>query len=96
MLNFFVYILECRDTSLYVGSTNNIHTRLHAHNHLKSGARYTAQRRPVRLVYRETYHTLREAKQREYAIKRLTRIQKLQLIQLMTLKHTHRSVERRR
>lgn len=77
---FIVYILECIDTSLYVGSTNNIQKRLHAHNHLKSSAHYTKQRRPVRLVYKETYDTLRKARQREYAIKQLTRKQKLQLI----------------
>lgn len=86
-ISFIVYILECIDASLYVGYTNNICARLHAHNYLKSGARYTAQRRPVRLIYKEIYNTLREAKQREYAIKRLTREKKIQLIQA---KHTHR------
>lgn len=77
---FVVYILECIDASLYVGSTNNMQKRLHAHNHLKSGARYTKQRRPVRLVYMKTYRTKRKAMQREYAIKQLTREKKLRLI----------------
>ena len=77
---FIVYILECRDGSLYVGFTNDIEKRLHEHNNLKSGARYTKQRRPVRLVYSEKYQTLREALQREYKIKCLTRAQKLQLM----------------
>lgn len=78
-MSFIVYILRCSDESLYVGCTNNIEKRLHQHNHLKSGAHYTKIRRPVILVYTETYKTLRESKQREYEIKKLTRKNKLKL-----------------
>lgn len=78
-MSFIVYILRCSDESLYVGCTNNIEKRLHQHNHLKSGAHYTKIRRPVVLVYKEIYKTVRESKQREYEIKQLTREKKLKL-----------------
>ena len=79
-MSFVVYMVMCADDSLYIGSTNNINKRLHQHNHLKSGARYTKQRRPVRLVYTETYPTFKEARQREYVMKNLTRKVKLDLV----------------
>ena len=49
---WFVYILECRDGSLYTGITNDIERRLQQHND-GTGARYTRSRRPVRLRYHE-------------------------------------------
>lgn len=76
----FAYILRCCDNSLYTGSTNDIEKRLHEHNHLKSGAHYTKIRRPVELVYFETFEAMSEARKRECAIKRLTREQKILLI----------------
>lgn len=79
-MSFVVYMLKCIDGSLYIGSTNNIQKRVHQHNFLKSGARYTKQRRPVKLVYAETYITLREARQREYQLKCFTRKKRLMLI----------------
>lgn len=77
---FYVYILECRDKSLYVGSTNDIEKRLHEHNNLKSGAHYTKIRRPVTLVYKEELATYSEARAREAALKRMSRSEKLELI----------------
>lgn len=77
---FAVYILKCSDSTLYTGSTNDLVKRLHAHNHLKSGARYTKARRPVRLVYSEACKSFREARQKECRIKALTRVKKLELI----------------
>lgn len=77
---FAVYILQCADTTLYIGSTNNIEKRLYQHNYLKSAAKYTKARRPVVLVYQEVCETMGEARRREYAIKQLTRLEKLQLI----------------
>jgi putative endonuclease len=76
-----VYILECSDGSLYTGSTNDLEKRLHEHNHLKSAAKYTRSRRPVKLVYSESLASLNDARKREYAIKTLTRKQKLELIE---------------
>ena len=77
---YTVYILQCRDKTLYTGSTNDLKKRLHAHNNLKSGARYTKARRPVALVYVETCKTRSKALKREAALKRLTRAEKLQLL----------------
>jgi putative endonuclease len=76
---YFAYILSCADTTLYIGSTNDLEKRLHAHNHLKSGAHYTKIRRPVTLVYKETFETASEAKKREAVLKKLTREEKLRL-----------------
>lgn len=73
-------MVKCKDASLYVGFTNDIEKRLYAHNHLKSGAKYTKGRRPVRLVHTERFKTLSEAKKREWAIKQLTRRDKFELI----------------
>lgn len=75
-----VYILECADGTLYVGSTNDLEKRLHQHNHLKSGARYTKARRPVVLRYSETKKTLNLARSRECEIKSWKRKEKLELI----------------
>jgi putative endonuclease len=77
---FYTYIISCADTTLYVGSTTDLEKRLHAHNHLKSGAHYTKIRRPVTLAYSETFATYAEARAREGALKRLTRIKKLALL----------------
>lgn len=75
----FVYILECRDKTLYVGSTNDLKRRLVQHNTSKSGAHYTKIRRPVTLRYTEEHKTLASARKREAELKRLTRTQKLSL-----------------
>ncbi len=78
-MNYYVYMLECADRTFYIGWTNNLAKRMHAHNVLKSGAHYTKIRRPVALTYVETYKTKREALQREYALKKFTRNEKLKL-----------------
>lgn len=78
--SYFVYILECADTSLYVGSTNDLEKRLHQHNNAKSGAHYTKIRRPVVLRYSEQVNTYAEVRKREAEIKRLKRAEKLELI----------------
>lgn len=77
---YTVYILECADTSLYVGSTNSIEKRLHQHNHLKSGAHYTKIRRPVVLCYSEVCSSYKEARAREGELKALSRKEKLALL----------------
>lgn len=75
----FVYILECSDGTLYTGWTNNLHLRLDTHNSGK-GAKYTRGRLPVKLMYYECYDDISSAMSREYAIKRLSRTEKLKLI----------------
>lgn len=76
---YYVYILECADKTLYVGSANDIEKRLHAHNNSKQGAHYTKIRRPVVLKYSESFTTKSEALKRECAIKKLKREDKLKL-----------------
>ena len=74
-----VYILECRDGTLYTGITDRLEHRLKAHNEGK-GAKYTRGRTPVELVYREEHPNRAQASKREYQIKQLSRAEKLRLI----------------
>lgn len=74
------YIVKCRDGSLYTGWTNNIDRRIRMHNEGK-GAKYTRARRPVELVYLETFDSKEKAMSREARIKRLTKKEKLLLIE---------------
>ena len=75
-MGFFLYILRCSDNTYYVGCTNNLEKRLIQHNHHKKGAHYTKLRRPVSLVYNETYPTLLAARRREREIKKWKRARK--------------------
>ena len=77
---YFVYILECKDKSLYVGCTNNLERRLKEHNESKWGAHYTKIRGPVKLKYSEKFNTLREARRREAELKGWRRAQKIELM----------------
>lgn len=79
---YAVYILECADTSLYVGCTNHLEKRIKQHNGAKAGAHYTKIRRPVVLKYQESFKTLSEARKREAEIKGLKRQKKLELMGL--------------
>jgi len=80
-MSYSVYLLECADGTLYAGSTNDVERRVTAHNTSAAGAKYTKTRRPVKAVYVETFETKSEALKREAAIKKLTRAEKLSLIQ---------------
>lgn len=75
----FVYILRCKDDSLYTGWTNDLEHRLAMHRAGK-GAKYTRGREPLELVYSEELPDKSAALKREYAIKQLTREEKLALI----------------
>lgn len=74
----YVYMLRCKDGSLYTGWTNDIAHRLAMHQSGK-GAKYTRGRGPLELVYREELPDKETAMRREAAIKRLTRAEKLRL-----------------
>lgn len=76
----YTYILKCSDGTYYTGWTNDLDRRMKAHNE-GNGGKYTRSRRPVELIYYESFETKREAMSREFAIKQLTRCQKEQLIQ---------------
>lgn len=75
----YTYILQCSDKSFYTGWTNDLEKRVRTHNAGKGG-KYTRTRRPVQLVYYETFETKNEAMSREYHIKRMTREQKEALL----------------
>ena len=79
----YTYILEGADGTLYCGWTNHLQERVAAHNAGK-GARYTKSRRPVVLKYYETFSTKQEAMRREWAVKQLSRKEKLELIEAFT------------
>ena len=75
----YVYLLRCRDGTLYAGYTTDLTRRVAAHNAGK-GAKYTRSRRPVVLVYWEACANKSSALRRERALKKMTRTQKLALI----------------
>ena len=75
-----VYMLRCSDGTLYTGITTDLQRRLDEHNSSTLGAKYTKTRRPLQLVYYESCDSRIDASKREYAIKQLTRKQKLELI----------------
>jgi putative endonuclease len=78
MSAWFVYVVRCRDGTLYTGISRDLDARLARHNQGK-GARYTRGRGPVALVHSERLPTQAEALRREAAIKALPRQQKLVL-----------------
>lgn len=75
----YIYILKCSDNTLYTGWTNNLDKRLKAHLEGK-GAKYTKPRLPVELVYFEEFDNKIDAMKREYSVKKLSRNEKLKLI----------------
>lgn len=79
-MSWTVYILRCGDGTLYTGATCDLPRRLRAHQS-GTGAKYTRSRPPVELVYREETADKSAALRREIAIKRLTRREKLTLIE---------------
>lgn len=76
---WYLYIVECRDGSLYTGITDDIPRRMEQHNSGK-GAKYTRGRGPITLRYQENCGTHGDALRREIQVKRLTRQEKLELI----------------
>jgi len=74
-----VYVVRCRDGSLYTGCTNRLRKRLAEHDAGK-GAAYTRGRGPVTLAYWEPVAGRGEALRREAALKRLSRAAKLALV----------------
>ncbi len=77
---YYVYIVQCSDNSLYTGITVDLERRIYEHNSSDKGAKYTKIRRPVLLVYNEKCDNRSSALKREYAIKKLTRTEKLRII----------------
>ena len=75
----FVYMLRCRDNSLYTGIAKDVQRRLQMHQAGK-GAKYTATRLPVELIWHHEVPTWSDAMREERRIKRLPKARKLQLL----------------
>ena len=76
---WFCYLLQCRDGSFYVGVAVDPEERLKKHN-WGVGARFTAMRRPVTLVWMERHRSQRAARGREAELKGWSRAKKLELV----------------
>ncbi len=78
--DWIVYMIECDDLALYTGITNNLLRRFNQHCSAK-GAKFFNSRQPVKIIYAETGFDRSAASKREFAIKRMSRVEKLALIQ---------------
>ena len=81
--SWYLYILKCNDGTLYTGITDDLDKRFAAHNAGK-GAKYTRGRGPLILCYTERCGSHSLALQREIQVKRLTRAEKLKMIEVFT------------
>jgi putative endonuclease len=75
-----VYMLRCADDTLYTGVATDLKRRVYEHNNSIKGAKYTRNKRPVELVYYENCADRVDASRREYAIKQMSRSEKLELL----------------
>lgn len=82
---WYLYILRCKDNTLYTGITTNVKKRLQQHRSGK-GAKYTRGRAPLELVYQQVCKDHTEALKREAFVKKLTRKDKEALILKNTMK----------
>jgi putative endonuclease len=80
MKSYFVYILKCNDASYYTGFTNNLERRLQEHGSGKNKGCYTFDKRPLELVWYETFNDVLDAISTEKKIKGWSRIKKEALI----------------
>ncbi len=80
---WYLYILNCADGSLYTGITTDVERRLKEHNGEGSskGAKYTKGRGPFEVVYTKKFRSRSTASKKEAAIKKLSREEKLKLIE---------------
>jgi len=76
---WYVYIVKCKDNTLYTGITNNLERRVAEHNSSKLGAKYTKSRRPVMLVFSKKQKNRAIAAKEECRIKKISRIDKMDL-----------------
>tara|TARA_Y100001970_G_scaffold84128_1_gene106227 strand:+ start:22860 stop:23105 length:246 start_codon:yes stop_codon:yes gene_type:complete len=80
-LSWFVYILKCNDHSLYTGITKDLNRRLKQHNAGKA-SKYTRNRLPTKIVYKEFLKSRSEALKREIEIKKLPKKKKIKLLDI--------------
>jgi putative endonuclease len=79
-MSWFVYVLRCKDNSLYTGITTDVERRFQEHKSEKTGAKYTKSKKPVEIAYTEKFDSRSDAASREFAIKRLSKIDKEKLV----------------
>jgi putative endonuclease len=77
---YYLYILECKDGTLYTGITTDVERRFNEHKN-KKGGHYTSAKEAVKIVYTEEHSNRSEASKREAEIKGWTRAEKIALIQ---------------
>lgn len=77
---YYVYLLECSDSSYYCGITTDIQRRIIEHNTSKKGAKYTRSRRPVKLIWSKIVQNRSEATKLEIQIKNLSKKEKIALV----------------
>jgi putative endonuclease len=77
---YYLYIIKCRDKTLYAGITTDLQRRIKEHNSGKLGAKYTRGRRPVRLVYSRIFKSRSAALVEECRVKKLAKKEKLKLV----------------
>ena len=82
-----VYILKCSDETFYAGVTTDLKRRVDEHNTSALGAKYTSGRRPVELVYARSFANRSMASKEESRIKKLSREEKLKLIQKSSMQY---------
>jgi|TARA_B110000305_G_C18883840_1_gene378832 putative endonuclease len=80
-MDWLLYMLECSDNSIYTGITNNLEERLKRHQS-GNGAKYLRGRLPIKLVYKENFINRSEATKREIYIKKMSKKEKKNLIDL--------------
>ena len=76
---YYFYLARCSDDSLYAGYSVNIDNRENKHNK-GNGAKYTRQRRPIKIIYSEEFNSISEAMKREAQVKRWKKDKKEKLI----------------
>ena len=81
-MSWIVYVLECSDGTQYTGITNDLKSRIIAHQN-GEGAKYTRGRGPFTIFYKEKCASRSIASKRELEIKNLRREQKLKLKHLL-------------
>lgn len=91
---YTVYILRCRDASLYTGITTDVARRFKEHC-AGTGGNYTRTHKPTKIVYTESARDRSSALKREAAIKRLSRVKKLELIKDAQKSSQHRNTRKK-
>ena len=83
-MNWVVYMLECKDNSIYTGIAKNLENRLSKHQS-GNGAKYLRGRLPIKLMYKEFFKNRSDATKREIFIKKMNKKEKIFLINTKNL-----------